>query len=268
VDFSCYRPAMLERRIVNHVSAAAVASLDDYLHLLKSSASEPYRLLERITIKVSRFYRHAPTFDHLRETVLPALARSRRQPLRILSVGCGAGEEAYTFAMLLEQAGIEGTIEATDVDCRALGNAQEGTYPLSATAELPPALSEQFLEPVVVKGQPRYRVRDDLRARVRFTRYDITATGPTPGGESFDLVSCRNVLIYLQRSAQASATTRLLDMIREDGVLCLGEAEWPLPELAERLDPMPHKTRLFRLRTPHRFAADNDLNRARLRAGT
>jgi chemotaxis methyl-accepting protein methylase len=268
VDFSGYRPAMLARRIVNHFSSAAVASLDEYLHLLQSSASEPFRVLERITIKVSRFYRHAPTFDHLRDVVLPELARMRAQPLRILSAGCGVGEEAYTFAMLLERAGIEGTIEATDVDCTALQGARIGTYPIEATAELPSALRDEFLEPVVVNGQPRYRVRDDLRARVRFTRHDITAMGSPPGGENFDLVSCRNVLIYLQRSAQTNATKRLLDMIREDGVLCLGEAEWPPPEFAERLDPMPHRTRLFRLRSPHRFAADNDLNRARFRAGT
>jgi chemotaxis methyl-accepting protein methylase len=248
VDFSSYRPAMVERRIANRVSSSAVASIDDYLHLLQTSVSESYRLLERITIKVSRFYRHAPTFDHLREMVLPALARNSGQPLRISSVGCGTGEEAYTFAMLLEEAGIEGTIEATDVDCKALRDAQSGTYPITASAELPPKLREQFLEPVVEKGQPRYRVRDDLRERVRFTRFDLTATGPIPGGEHFDLVSCRNVLIYLQRPAQASATQRLLDMIRADGVLCLGEAEWPLPEFEPRLDPLPHKTRLFRFR--------------------
>ncbi len=122
-----------------------------------------------------------------------------------------------------------------------------GHYSLTAAAELPASFRETWLEPVVIQGQPRYRVQDNLRARVNFSRRDVM-TNPPANLERFDLVSCRNVLIYLQRSAQASATRQLLDMIRDDGVLCFGEAEWPLPEFAERLAPLPHRTRLFRVR--------------------
>jgi chemotaxis methyl-accepting protein methylase len=268
VDFSCYRASMLERRIANHISSSAAVSIDDYLRLLRSSVSQSYRLLERITIKVSRFYRHAPAFDHLRDEVLPALARARGgEPLRIWSVGCGAGEEPYTFAMLLEQARIPGTIVASDIDASSLCAAREGIYSLEAAAELPPALLMEYLEPIVVKGQPRYRVQDSLRARVRFTRHDITSAAPAPRGHPFDLVSCRNVLIYFQRTAQADATKRLLDMIGPGGVLCLGEAEWPLPELEEFLEPLPRPTRLFRLPSPQPFVEDHELNRARFRTG-
>ena len=109
VDFAPYRAAMLERRISNHLASSGVSSLDEYLSLLRTSAAEPFRLLERITIKVSRFYRHAPAFDHLRQVVLPELARARGgEPLLIWCAGCGAGEEAYTLAMLLENARIDG----------------------------------------------------------------------------------------------------------------------------------------------------------------
>ena len=269
VDFGCYRPAMLERRIANHFASVGAASNDEYLRLLRGSAAEPFRLLERITIKVSRFYRYAPAFDYMRDVLLPALAQARAgDPLRILSVGCGGGEEPYTFAMLLEQAGLNGIIEATDIDSTALNAARAGIYPLAAMAELPTPLLAEYLEPVVVRGQPRYRVQDNLHSRVRFSRADITGAAPAPDSERFDLVSCRNVLIYLQRPAQVTATRKLLDMLRVDGVLCLGEAEWPLPELAEQLEPLPHKTRLFRPRAPQPFIADHELNRARFRPGT
>ena len=268
VDFACYRASMLERRVANHFASSGATSSEDYLQRLRASPAAAFRLLERITIKVSRFHRHAPTFAYLRDTLLPQLARERGgEPLRVWCAGCGEGEEAYTFAMLLEQAGIEGCVEATDVDATALNEARAGIYPLAAAVELPVELAAEYLESVVLKGQPGYRVHETLRVRVRFTRHDITSGTAAPGVERFDLVSCRNVLIYLRRAAQARATRRLLDAIRERGVLCLGEAEWPLPELAPELQPLAPGTRLFRRRAAPPFAADHELNRARFRIG-
>lgn len=266
VNFATYRPAMLERRIARHFATSGAASSEDYLRQLQDSPAAAFRLLESITIKVSRFYRHAPTFDHLNAGLLGGLARERAgKPLRIWCAGCGAGEEAYTFAMLLEHAGIDGFIEATDVDSSALNRARIGVYPISSTAELPSAFSAQYLEPLVSQGEPAYRVQDCLRARVRFSRHDVTSYAPPPGDTRFDLVSCRNVLIYFQPAAQCEATHRLLEATDDNGLLCLGEAEWPLPAFAAKLQPLPHKTRLFRVRIEAPFAADQELNRASLR---
>ena len=266
VDFASYRPAMLERRIARHFATSGAASSEDYLRQLQGSPAAAFRLLENITIKVSRFYRHAPTFDHLSAELLEQLARERAgRPLRIWCAGCGAGEEAYTFAMLLEHADIDGSVEATDVDSTALNNARFGIYPISATVELPPALAEQYLEPVVSRGAPAYRAPDKLRMRIRFSRHDVTSDAPPPSGRRFDLVSCRNVLIYLQPHAQADATRRLLEATEENGVFCVGEAEWPLPAFAAKLQPLSSRTRLFRVHvTTTPFEADQELNRAGL----
>jgi chemotaxis methyl-accepting protein methylase len=103
-----------------------------------------------------------------------------------------------------------------------------------------------------------------LRSRIHFSRHDVTSTAPPPGGERFDIVSCRNVLIYLQPAAQREATQRLLDATAADGVVCLGEAEWPQPSFAAKLQPLPHKTHLFRVRTDLPYEADQELNRASL----
>src|SRR6185503_2235216 len=165
VDFASYRPAMLERRITRHFATSGATSSEDYLRQLQGSPAAAFRLLENITIKVSRFYRHAPTFDHLGAGLLEQLARERvGRPLRIWCAGCGAGEEAYTLAMLLERAGVDGFIEATDVDSTALNRARAGIYPISSTVELPAALVARYLEPIVSRGEPAYRAHDDLRA--------------------------------------------------------------------------------------------------------
>jgi chemotaxis methyl-accepting protein methylase len=264
VNFANYRRAMLERRIARHFATSGATRSEDYLRELQGSPAAAFRLLESITIKVSRFYRHAPTFDHL-SRVLEELARARGgKPLRIWCVGCGAGEEAYTLAMLLQHAGIDGFIDATDIDSTALNRARVGIYPISATVELPPALLAKYLEPIVSRDEPAYRVHDDVRTRIHFSRHDITSSAPPPLEQRFDLVSCRNVLIYFQPSAQAEATHRLLGATDESGVICLGEAEWPLPQFAAKLQPLPHRTRMFRVSTTP-FQADQELNRAALR---
>jgi chemotaxis methyl-accepting protein methylase len=267
VNFSTYRPAMLERRIASHFASSGAVSSEDYLRHLQDSPSAPFRLLENITIKVSRFYRHAPTFDLLSAGgLLEQLAHERAgRPLRIWCAGCGAGEEAYTFAILLEHADVQGFIEATDVDATALNKARVGIYPLNAMVELPAALLAGYFEPVIARGQPTYRVQDGIRARIRFSRHDITSDAPAPAEQRYDLVSCRNVLIYFQAAGQADATHRLLEATEDGGVLCLGEAEWPPPQFAAQLQPLPHKTRMFRVTRTTPFAADHELNRATLR---
>jgi chemotaxis methyl-accepting protein methylase len=266
VDFASYRPAMLERRISSHFATSGAVSCEDYLRQLQGSPGAAFRLLESITIKVSRFYRHAPTFDQLSSGLLEELARERPgKPLRIWCAGCGAGEEAYTFAMLLDHTGVDGFVEATDLDSTALNAARVGVYPLAATVELPPTLLARYLEPVVSRGQPAYRVHDSLRARARFSLHDVTSNARPPGDARFDIVSCRNVLIYLQPAAQQAATRRLLQAAEESGVLCLGEAEWPQPVFASELTPLPRKTRMFRVRTTQPpYEADQELNRAGL----
>lgn len=244
VDFSQYRPATIERRIRNRMLAVGAPSLSEYLQRLAAAPDEAEALAERLVIKVSRFYRNRTTFDLLRSQVVPTLVdEANGAPLRVWCAGCGCGEEAYTYAMLLEESGVAGTIEATDIDRGALAAAAAGTYPSAALDELPEELALRYLEPVSARGEPRYRVADVLRERVRFTRHDVMA-GPLEG--SFSIVSCRNVLIYLQRAAQARAMHHLSVGLSAGSVLVLGEAEWPSPALEPTLEVLGHKARVFR----------------------
>jgi chemotaxis methyl-accepting protein methylase len=241
-DFSCYRAATVRRRILNRMISVGVESFTQYLDMLRGAEGEPLRLLERLTIKVSRFYRNKPAWDLLRTEVLPRLAH-RAAPLRLWSAGCGCGEEPYTLAMLLDEAGIAGTIEASDVDPSALHAARAGRYSAAAVAELPPDLLSRYLE----ESGDGYAVLDSLRQRVRYSQHDLTSRQPPPGAdEAFDLVCCRNVLIYFDRTVQEQALQLLRDSVRDDGYLFLGEAEWPMPPVAGTLQALNRPARIFR----------------------
>lgn len=247
IDFSLYRRATIQRRIGNRMIIAGADSYQSYLERLQSDHNEAWLLLERLTIKVSRFYRNAHSFDFLHRTVIPALTQRRKgAPLRIWSAGCGCGEEAYTFAMLLEAAGVEGYVEATDIDAASLATAGKGIYRSEQLVELPSTLARSYLRAVPGAAGRRYEVTPALRQRVRFSLHDITGSTAPPGEGGFDLVSCRNVLIYLRPDAQRSAFGVLRHALAPEGYLFIGEAEWPLPEVAAAFQPLAHKTQVFR----------------------
>ncbi len=244
VDFSRYRRATVVRRIHNRMISAGIESLDEYAALLRGCPAEVGALLERLTIKVSRFYRDVRSFDVLRDDVLPTLARSCTAPLAIWSAGCGRGEEAWTLAMLLEHAGIAGDIVASDIDPSSLADAAHAVYRADVLGDLPANLVRAYLEPC--RGST-YRVTEALRNRVRFVLHDLTTGVPPTGGPPFDLVCCRNLLIYLQPRAQADVFRALCGALAPEGYLCLGEAEWPPVGMLGRLCGVGRKSRVWRL---------------------
>jgi chemotaxis methyl-accepting protein methylase len=226
--------------------SAGSGSLADYLHLLRGKDGEAERLAQRITIKVSRFYRNRPTFDTLRTVVIPGLAAARRgSRLRVWSAGCACGEEAYTLAMLMDEAGAPGVVDASDVDESALSAARAAVYARESAADLPAELRERYLEPITIAKGDAWRVSVRVTSRVRFVRHDLTREAPIREGARFDLVCCRNVLIYLQPRQQDGVCRLLREAVSEGGFLCLGEAEWPPPAIAASLEPLG-RTRVFR----------------------
>lgn len=243
-DFSMYRPCTIERRVRNQMMLAGADTFEQYLKILRGDALEAARLLERVTIKVSRFYRNKSTFDWLRLKVIPDLGKAVPEgPIRIWSAGCGFGEEAYTLSMLLEEAGLPGYVVATDIDLSALRLALQGRYRRAAFDELPEELFERYIE----RDDEAFRVAEPVRARVRFAHHDIISGRPPPGGGTlFDLVCCRNVLIYLSRTIQEDVLHSLRARVRAGGILSLGEAEWPSASIAPSLEALPHQTHLFR----------------------
>ena len=243
IDFAGYRRGTLERRLANRLLAVREPDAERYLGRLRESEDEVERLIEALTIKVSRFYRNADVFDALGNTLLPELtARFAPDQLRVWSAGCGRGEEAYTLAMLLDEAG--GRVDATDIDETALAAARAGRYARDAFAELPPALF-RFVR--TAPDESHRSVIPDLQRRVRFERHDLSAADGPPDGRGYHLVCCRNVLIYFDASLQGRANRVLIESVVPGGLLCLGEAEW-LAESVPHLEPVDRKLKVFRRR--------------------
>jgi chemotaxis methyl-accepting protein methylase len=144
--------------------------------------------------------------------------------------------------MLFAEAGVSCSIEATDIDPAALQRAAHGYYADAALFELPKNLRERYL----VRSEGSFEVSPALREQVRFSRHDILTSQPPPGAGEFDLVCLRNLLIYLGLEMQDVALHSVRRAVRPAGYLCLGEAEWPSPDVVTTLRPLAHETRIFR----------------------
>ena len=227
-DFTLYKPGTLQRRIERRMAMAAIETddMDRYLEMLRSDAGELDLLAKDLLINVTSFFRDRKVFDLLAEKIIPDLVRGQSpdQPLRIWIAGCSTGEETYSLAMLfLEQIAaakrnIKLQVFASDVDPDAIaqcpgrhlsGDDRGGR--VAGTAG-----------PLLLKEEHGYRVSPELRAAVVFTVQDVLADPPF---SRIDLVSCRNLLIYLRPEAQAKVISLFHFALREGGILLLGSSE-------------------------------------------
>ncbi|MPY69264.1 MAG: response regulator [Alphaproteobacteria bacterium] len=227
-DFTLYKQGTLRRRIERRMAMAAIESddLDRYLDVLRSDPDELDLLAKDLLINVTSFFRDQAVFDLLAEKVVPDLVREHAagSTLRIWVAGCSTGEEAYSLAMLFQEQikaskhNVKLQIFASDVDADAVATAREGRYPETIEAEVAAERLARFF----AKEEHAYRVRPELRAAVVFTVHDVLTDPPFA---RLDLISCRNLLIYLQPEAQATVISRFHFALRDGGVLFLGASE-------------------------------------------
>lgn len=244
-----YKEKCLRRRLAVRMRARGVHRYGDYAALLEGDSDEYARLLDTITINVSKFYRNPEVWAAVAELVLPDVF-ARPGPICMWSAGTATGEEPFTLAMLVREY-LEETsrldelsrvdIEATDIDVRALGRAREASYPPLALAETPRAARDRWFE----AGGPPFRVKDEIRNMVRFTQGDLIRD---PARNELDLVICRNVFIYFERDVQERLLTRFTDALRPGGWLVLGKVETLLGPAAGRLENVRSRERIYRKR--------------------
>lgn len=227
-DFTLYKPGTLERRIRRRMALAAVKTddMERYFDVLRADDGELDLLAKDLLINVTSFFRDPEVFDFLAVKVVPDLVRSRTpdHPLRIWIAGCSTGQETYSLAMLfLEEIAaarrnVKLQVFASDVDADAIAQAREGLYPEAIEAEVSPARLARFF----TKEDRRYRVSPELRGVVVFTVQDVLADPPF---SRLDMVSCRNLLIYLRPEAQTKVVALFHFALREGGILLLGSSE-------------------------------------------
>lgn len=242
VSFHAYRRPTVVRRILNRMASLGEPTLAAYADRLRRDHDEAARLLERLTLKVSRVWRNLDAVAALRT----ALTATPGRPLRAWSAGCARGEEGYTLAILLAEvsAGAGWSVVGTDVDPRALADARRGRYGPEALLEVPAEVALRHLGPPDREG--RRTAGDALRAGARFALHDLVSAEAPPEGWPFDLVACRNVLIYLEAPARLRVEALLRTAVAPGGLLWLGEAEWPSAQLAADLEVVDRRARLFR----------------------
>jgi two-component system CheB/CheR fusion protein len=224
-DFSKYKRSTVLRRIARRMQVTRSDDLQAYYDYMRDNADEAQALLSDLLISVTTFFRDSDTFETLRKTVLPQLFdRDPTDAIRVWVSGCATGEEAYTLAMLLlEEAGkheLRPPIQVfgSDLDGKALVVAREGRYPAAIEADV----SEERLRRFFTREADAYRVRQELRDIVLFALHDLLKDPPF---SRVDLISCRNVLIYLDRELQEQVCNTFHYALNPGGFLLLGASE-------------------------------------------
>ena len=230
------RLAVLEDRCGRRMKELSISDLRQYYELLTRSSSrtsEMHLLLNEITVGETCFFGSQPQLAALQRLILPAIAASKEKSpykhLRLWSAGCSTGEEPYTLAMILmEEAsrllrGITFEIVATDLNDRSLQRAQEGIYGDYAMRNVPPDILRKYFDPVA--GSAQFRVRDEVRKHVKFSRVNLLDDSRMVFVKSLDVIFCCNVLIYFDAVSKKRVIQHFHNNLLPHSYLFLGHAE-------------------------------------------
>ncbi|MDB5810715.1 MAG: histidine kinase [Betaproteobacteria bacterium] len=247
-DFSGYRDKTFMRRVRRRMQVVNISTLGEYVIRLRADSAEVIGLFRDLLIRVTSFFRDKATFEVLQSEVIPRLFAGKRadSTVRLWVPGCATGEEAYSLAMLLHEHmdNVVGPprvqIFATDIDDAAITTARLGIYPSTLVEGLGPARLERFFN----KTQDGYAVARDIRQCCTFSAHNLLRDPPF---SRMDLVSCRNLLIYLDAALQEAVIPVFHYALEPGGILLLGSAE-SASKHAELFAPIDKRSRIFQRR--------------------
>ncbi|MBN2012245.1 protein-glutamate O-methyltransferase CheR [candidate division KSB1 bacterium] len=236
-DSSHYYPAFVKRRIADRLGRLKSGDALEFLHQLKHKPDELDALVDSLTINVSRFFRDGLMFAYLENILLPGLltekARTENYYLRMWSAGCATGEEPYSVAILLyelltkEKIHYDIKLFATDIDQDSLHAAEQGAYPFERIKDV----RYQFLKTYFRAEGKAYYIIPEIKKLVSYSYFDMLNTSAFVPPESvfgnFDIVFCRNLLIYFTPQSQDAIFKKLFRAIVKNGYLILGTSEKP-----------------------------------------
>lgn len=254
VDFSYYKPTTVNRRIERRMAHHKVDTLEEYVAVLDDKADEVDFLYEDLLINVTKFFRDPEAFRILEEEVIPQIITSKNnhEQIRIWVPACSSGEEAYAIAMLFNEAvrrspkKLDVKIFGTDLDKRSITTAATGIYSKESIRFVSKKRIEMFFNRV---GE-RYQVNTDLRKMIVFAEQNLLKDPPFT---KIDLISCRNMLIYLQPIAQKKIITMFLFSLKIGGTLILGPSE-SLGDMEDEYDTIDRLWNFFRKRRDVRIS--------------
>ncbi|MGC8230480.1 CheR family methyltransferase [Pseudobacillus badius] len=219
IDLSKYKEAQMKRRLTSLYEKKGCRSFKDFFDLMNADANLLNEFLDRMTINVSEFYRNAKRWETLEKKIFPRLL-SENKRLKIWSAACSTGEEPYTTAMVLSSylPLSQISIVATDLDANAIQKAKRGVYSERSLAEVPSEKKRQFF----TKEGDFYTVSEEVKRTVTFRKQDLLADRFDSG---FDLIICRNVMIYFTEEAKDQLYKKFSAALRRGGVLFVGSTE-------------------------------------------
>ena len=244
VDFSLYKSTTIQRRIIRRMVLNKHASLEPYADFLRGNAKELDALYSDVLISVTSFFRNLDAFELLKRKVFPKLLQQRSDdPVRVWVLGCSTGQEAYSIAMMFMESSEEASrmrklqVFATDLNEALLDKARSGLYAKSLSQDVSPERLRRFF----VEEEGGYRVTKPLREMVVFARQNLISDPPF---SRMDLVSCRNLLIYLEPSVQRKTMPTFHYALKPEGFLFLGASE-SIGSFTELFEPIDKKHKLY-----------------------
>uniref|UniRef100_Q47EE1 protein-glutamate O-methyltransferase n=1 Tax=Dechloromonas aromatica (strain RCB) TaxID=159087 RepID=Q47EE1_DECAR len=259
-DFSLYKKSTIYRRVERRMGIHRLGGIADYVGFLQTNPQEVDLLFKELLIGVTSFFRDPAAWAYLQEQVLPGmiLAKTHDNLLRAWVAGCSSGEEAYTLAMIFGEAmdhakptnRIELQIFATDLDPDAIAKARQGIYPSSIAGDVSPERLARFF----VEENGRFRICQEIRQMVVFAPHNVTMDPPFT---RLDILTCRNVLIYLGADLQKRLLPLFHYSLKPGGTLFLGSAE-SIGNFAELFSPLEPKARIYRREEVNQRAIDVD----------
>ncbi len=246
-DFSNYKQNTIFRRIERRMAITNITTLDEYLRYLQQKPVEVNMLFQDFLISVTSFFRNPTAFEALREKVIPNLFTDKHPDsvIRIWVPGCSSGEEAYSIGILLQEQmeklkkKNKVQIFATDIDSQAILNARSGVYPPTISIDISPERLKHFF---IRDSNDNYKIQKNIRDMVIFSEQDIIKNPPF---SKLDLISCRNLLIYMEKKLQKKIISLFHYSLNKRGFLFLGPSE-TLGELENFFETLDRKSKLYR----------------------
>jgi len=219
IDLSLYKEAQMKRRLTSLYEKKGFPSFQEFFQALSADKVLLNEFLDRMTINVSEFYRNAKRWEVLEKKILPQLLAANKR-LSIWSAACSTGEEPYTIAMILSKFMPLSQVKilATDIDDNAIARAKIGMYPERSLNEVPPEMKKRFFK----QDGDLYKVADEIKNTVTFRKQNLLAD---PYGGPYDLIVCRNVLIYFTEEAKDSLYRKFSHALNPNGIFFVGSTE-------------------------------------------
>lgn len=262
-DFSQYKPNTIHRRIERRMAVHQIESIAEYVMYLQQNPAEVEALFRDLLIGVTRFFRDPAAFKALEEQVIPKLFAGKPADavIRVWAPGCSTGEEAYSIAMLLQERleslkqSYKVQVFATDIDSNAIATARVGRYSASISADLSPERLVRFFS--AEPDGSAYRIHKSIRDMLVFSEQDVIQDPPF---SKLDLISCRNLLIYMSGDLQKKLIPLFHYSLNPDGMLFLGTSE-TVGEFADLFVALDRKSKLYQRKEDIHRAQRLDMSR-------